>query len=650
MEATRILITKLIIWLIRAYQITISPILGHHCRFSITCSQYGINSILQFGILKGIWKICIRILQCHPLNFKKNKNYHSFQHEKTKDIVNMDSQRNFFIGIFLIISFILWQTWEIEHYYQKTHLNNLKDNYTNSYLNSKISSSTPPNNIQKNIVHSENKDIITVQTDVFLLKINKYGGNIEDAYLLKYLDNLNSQQPLRLLNSSKKYQYQTYSELTTNTNLSNEENQCKKFLYTDINNQNKYILKNNKNTLQFTLMHYDPNGIIYTKQYLFHRNNYFITINHTIDNTSIHSIYTRILGNLVQSQYYLPIPLKNNKNKIYLSSEYEGSAYSTNKEKYQKYSFNDMKHNNLNIHSIGGWVALLQKYFVVAWLPITPVNNVFHTTYIDDHYMSIGFQSDLIQIPPGQKKEFQTILWIGPKIQDHIKSTIAPNLNLVIDYGWFWFISQPLFKLLQLIHNYINNWGVSIILITIIIRIIMYPLTKAQYTSMAKMRMLQPKLVLIQEKYKHNKYQCHQKTIELYKKEKVNPLGGCLPLLIQMPIFLALYYMLSNSVELRHAKFMLWINDLSTQDPYYILPIIMGITMLLIQKLAPTTITDPTQKKIMTIMLTAFTVFFLWFPSGLVLYYIISNVITIIQQHIIYHGLSKKNNMNIHRS
>ena len=221
-------------------------------------------------------------------------------------------------------------------------------------------------------------------------------------------------------------------------------------------------------------------------------------------------------------------------------------------------------------------------------------------------------------------------------------AAIAPHLDLTVDYGWLWFISQPLFKLLKFIHSFVGNWGFSIIVITFIVRGIMYPLTKAQYTSMAKMRLLQPKLAAMRERIGDDKQRMSQEMMALYKAEKVNPLGGCLPLVIQMPIFPALYYMLMSSVELRHAPFILWIHDLSAQDPYYILPILMGITMYFIQKMSPTTVTDPMQQKIMTFMPVIFTVFFLWFPAGLVLYYIVSNPVTILQQQLIYRGLEKR--------
>ncbi len=244
-------------------------------------------------------------------------------------------------------------------------------------------------------------------------------------------------------------------------------------------------------------------------------------------------------------------------------------------------------------------------------------------------------------VAPGQSKEIKATLWVGPKLQNEMAAT-AKNLNLTVDYGWLWFIASPLRKLLSFIHSIVGNWGIAIIVLTFIVRGAMYPLTKAQYTSMAKMRMLQPKIQAMRERLGDDRQRMSQEMMELYKKEKVNPLGGCLPILLQMPIFIALYWALMESVELRHAPFFGWIHDLSAQDPYYVLPILMGITMFFIQKMSPSTVTDPMQQKIMTFMPVMFTFFFLFFPSGLVLYWLVSNIVTLIQQTIIFRQLEKK--------
>lgn len=555
----------------------------------------------------------------------------------------MDSQRHFVVIVFLIVSFVLWQFWDFESRQEcKFHdKNSVVD--SSLYLNQNSATVNNLNSNQEDCFISMSNSIITVKTDVLFVKINMYGGDIEEVYLVKYLENLKSMKSFHLLNKSSEFKYQAYSGfINSQVPINSDENQ--RLLYSNIyNNKSDYVLQNDQNELQLTLIHKTNNGVIYTKRYVFRRNNYAVHIYYTVNNMSTDPLKIQLFGNLEQSIHAAKAHEENeNEDSFIFYSSYKGLAYSTDKDKYQKYSLKDIKRTNLNVYTSMGWIAMLQKYFVAAWVPSIPKNNTFYTFYTKDDNIIIGFKSDPILIPINQTNELQSVLWIGPKIQEAMK-LVNPHLDLVIDYGWLWFISQPLFKLLQFIHYYIDNWGVSIILITLIIRLIMYPVTRAQYVSIAKMRMLQPKLISIQESCKHDKYLYHQRTIELYKSEKVNPLGGCLPLLVQMPIFLALYYMLSGSVELRHAKFVLWINDLSSQDPYYILPVLMGITMFFAQKLSPTTtIVDPIQKKIMTIMLAIFTIFFLWFPSGLVLYYIISNVITIVQQQIIYHELSKK--------
>ncbi|GAM65413.1 inner membrane protein translocase component YidC [Vibrio ishigakensis] len=321
---------------------------------------------------------------------------------------------------------------------------------------------------------------------------------------------------------------------------------------------------------------------------------------------------------------------------------YRGGAYSTENTRYKKYSFDDMQDRNLsqNLPNGEGWAAMLEHYFVSAWIPRDAAGaNVY--TRVVGNLGDIGVRLPNKTIADGQSAEIKSTLWVGPKLQNEM-AAVAPNLDLTVDYGWLWFIAKPLHWLLSMIQGVVVNWGLAIIVLTFIVRGAMYPLTKAQYTSMAKMRMLQPKLQAMRERIGDDRQRMSQEMMELYKKEKVNPLGGCLPLILQMPIFIALYWALMESVELRHSPFFGWITDLSAQDPYYILPLLMGASMFLIQKMSPTTVTDPMQQKIMTFMPVMFTFFFLWFPSGLVLYWLVSNIVTLIQQTLIYKALEKK--------
>ncbi len=281
---------------------------------------------------------------------------------------------------------------------------------------------------------------------------------------------------------------------------------------------------------------------------------------------------------------------------------------------------------------------MIQHYFATAWIPRAD-NNVLSTRTTSQYGYIQTKTSDTI--PAGTRKTLTATLWVGPKLQEQM-AAVAPSLDLVVDYGWLWFIAKPLHWLLSTIQTFVGNWGLAIIMLTFIVRGAMYPLTKAQYTSMAKMRMLQPKLQEMKERIGDDRQRMSQEMMALYKREKVNPLGGCLPLVLQMPIFIALYWALMESVELRHAPFLGWIQDLSAQDPFYVLPLLMGASMFLIQKMSPTTVTDPMQQKIMTFMPVVFTFFFLFFPSGLVLYWLVSNVVTLLQQTLIYKSLEKK--------
>ena len=320
---------------------------------------------------------------------------------------------------------------------------------------------------------------------------------------------------------------------------------------------------------------------------------------------------------------------------------YRGAAFSTSEDRYEKYDFDDIAEANLNKTTPGGWVAMLEHYFVSAWVPHAEDNNQLYTNYSNNQEAVIGFKAPAITIDAGQQGNTSAIFYVGPKDQEVLEK-IAPNLDLTIDYGFLWMISQPLFWLLLTIQSFVTNWGVAIIIITLIVKGGMYPLTKAQYTSMAKMRELAPKMAQLKERFGDDRQKMSQATMEMYRKEKVNPAGGCLPLLLQMPIFLALYWVFLESVELRHAPFVFWIQDLSAMDPYYVLPVLMGISMFVMQKMQPMTIQDPMQQKIMQYMPVVFSIFMAWFPSGLVLYWFVSNMISIAQMKVIFSGIEKK--------
>ncbi|AYN24914.1 membrane protein insertase YidC [Buchnera aphidicola] len=531
----------------------------------------------------------------------------------------MELQRNFFIFAFLFVSFLLWQEWQSQ---------SLKKNKTNETTNSRVYL-----NYKK-----EKKNQIIIKNDVLRLVVNMYGGDIEEASLLDYKDKLNSPNHFKLLETKSDFVYQAQSGLIGKDGPDSSMNNIRP-LYSA--KKNFFELRNNQKELRVPITFVGKNGITYIKNFILKSGRYDVHIEYDIDNSSNKNLELNIFGQLKQT-----IKLPKNRD-IYSGNfalqTFRGAAYSSSDFKYEKYKFDNIANNkHLNITTNDGWIAMLQQYFVVAWIPQTNIgSNIIYTSYLDNGTAIIGYKSSLINIPSNSKYIIKSKLWVGPEKQEEM-AAVAPNLDLTVDYGWLWFLSQPLFKLLSIIYNIIGNWGFSIILITFIMKGVTYPLTKAQYTSMAKMRELQPKINELKKNFGHDKQQMSREMMALYKKEKINPLGGCLPIFIQMPIFLSLYYMLIGSVELRHAPFLFWIKDLSDQDPYYVLPIVMGLTMFFIQRTSSNSISDPFQQKIMNFMPVVFTVFFLWFPSGLVLYYIVSNLVTIIQQKFILSNFKKK--------
>ncbi|MXP51422.1 membrane protein insertase YidC [Pantoea sp. SoEX] len=539
----------------------------------------------------------------------------------------MDSQRNLFLIVFLLLFIIFWQNWQMDHSVELANNPEIKNSSNNE---SNISGNT-----NKNISIKDKDQNILVKTDVFSLNISNYGGDIHQVELLNFAEGLGSNKPLKLLETNPLFLYQAQTGINGVDGPDNiEKNIRPKF----IAKKNYFEMRKGQNELKVPIEYTSKNGIKYTKIFIFKKGNYSVNILYNINNISKKPIKISTFGQLKQT---VELPKSRTVNNNFTLHNFRGAAYSTDKIRYKKYKFeNIIENENLNIKTKSGWVAMLQQYFASALIFNNEGINTIYTNNINNHEVTIGYQSSTIIIPPHTQKNISNTIWLGPELQDQM-GLLAPNLDLTVDYGWLWFLSKPLFKLLKFIYSFVNNWGFSIIIITFIVRGIMYPLTKAQYLSMAKMRMLQPKIQNIRDRFKHDNQKMGQEIMGLYREEKVNPFGGCLPLIIQMPIFLALYYMLSSCVELRHAPFIFWIHDLSAQDPYYILPIIMGVTMFIIQKMSPANITDPMQQKFMNFMPIVFSIFFLWFPSGLVIYYIVSNLVTIIQQQIIYRSLKE---------
>ncbi|QLB41590.1 membrane protein insertase YidC [Mannheimia pernigra] len=467
---------------------------------------------------------------------------------------------------------------------------------------------------------------ITVESDVLRLTIDTLGGDVVSSDLLKHNAELNSNTPFKLLQQDGTKTYVAQSGLVGKNGIDTNSGRPQYAV-----TANSFKLADGQNELSVPLT-FEKDGIVYTKTFTLKRGSYDVGVNFNIKNNTAETIevqpYGQLKHSVVESSGSLTMPT------------YTGGAYSSSETNYKKYSFQDMEKANLSINTKAGWIAVLQHYFVSAWVPNQDVeNNLYSRT--NNGVATIGYRGPLTTIAPNSEANLSSKLWTGSKDQKEMEEA-ANNLDLTVDYGWAWFIAKPLFWLLTTIQKIVGNWGLAIIGVTIVVKSLLYPLTKAQYTSMAKMRMLQPKIQEMRDRFGDDRQRMSQEMMKLYKEEKVNPMGGCLPILIQMPIFIALYWTFMEAVELRHAPFFGWIQDLSAQDPYYILPLLMGASMFWLQKMSPTPVADPMQQKVMTFMPVIFTVFFLWFPSGLVLYWLTSNLITIAQQWVIYRNLEKK--------
>ena len=319
---------------------------------------------------------------------------------------------------------------------------------------------------------------------------------------------------------------------------------------------------------------------------------------------------------------------------------YTGAVYYGPETKYKKESFDDIAKAPLDIVIVDGWVAMIQHYFMAAWIPPTQREETFYTKAIDGQRFIIGMYSPTVTIAPGGGTHtFSSRLFAGPKLQDTL-AQVAPGLDLAVDYGWLTILAQPIYWLLSTIHDVVGNWGWAIIILTILIKGAFYKLSETSYKSMANMRKLTPRMQALKDRYGDDKERLNQAMMEMYKKEKINPLGGCLPILVQIPVFISLYWVLLESVELRHAPFILWLDNLTAPDPYYVLPLIMGVSMFIQQKLNPPP-PDPIQAKVMMALPFVFTVFFAFFPSGLVLYWTVNQLLSITQQWYITRTIDK---------
>ncbi len=455
---------------------------------------------------------------------------------------------------------------------------------------------------------------IRIETDLYRAEIDTVGGDLRKLELLQHRADNSEVNFVLLDDAASPLLY------VAQTGLIGGDLPTHRSVFTSA--ADSYKMTEGSDRLEVRLTWTNQAGLQVDKIYTFNRDSYAIDVNYQITNNSASA--------LTPSVYYQILHDNQSNQGSFMMPTFTGGAYYTDTDKFKKISFSDMAKSNLSKNSKDGWVGLVQHYFVSAWIPKEGVNREFYTKQLSGNVFSIGSVSALGEIAPGASVSMPARLYSGPQTQSQLKA-VAPGLEYTVDYGWLTIIAAPLFWVLSSIHKLVNNWGVAIILLTVLIKLAFYPLSAASYRSMAHLRELTPRLQSMKEKFGDDRQKMQQAMMELYKTEKINPLGGCLPILVQIPVFIALYWVLLGSVEMRHAPFMLWIQDLSAIDPYYVLPVLMGLTMIIQTKLNPKP-TDPIQAKVMMIMPVVFSVFFFFFPAGLVLYWLVNNILSIAQQ------------------
>lgn len=474
-----------------------------------------------------------------------------------------------------------------------------------------------PTEITPTVAKTINSHDVVVKTDTMTVVLTTAGGDINKLLLRHYsAAKSHGKQFYPLLSATGKHIFVNENGLLGRRHYPNQNT-----LYTITHSH--YQLQPGHHHLRIHF-HWVQGKLRVTKTYVFTRNSYIVQVLYHVQNLGYKArniyLYNQFLhGPPPASHFYHSAPV------------YIGAAFYTPTGKYHKLPFPKMVKHPLHQKATGGWIAVSQHYFLGAALPSTQATAIFYSAVLPGPRYLVGYKSAKpVVVAPGATQTLTTRLFLGPK-QPLLLRAAAPGLRLTVDYGWLTILAQPLYWVLAHIENVTGNWGLAIILLTVLIKAIFFPLSAASFKSMAKMRKLQPRMAALKERHGKDKGALQAAMMELYKTEKMNPLGGCLPMVVQIPVFIALYWVLLDSVALRDAPFILWIHNLAAPDPYFVLPILMGISMVLQQMLNPA-MTDPMQRKIMMFMPVIFTVFFLFFPAGLVLYWVTNNVLSILQQ------------------
>ena len=556
----------------------------------------------------------------------------------------MDNQRLFlFVALSLVLMF-LWQAWEGNKRKDAT-VSSAPITTASSPATSPIPLSSTPstNNVAASAAATastsqqpipvaalalKSAQRVRVVSDLFVAEIDTAGGDLRRLDLTKYpvaTDKPN--EPFQLFNDTLPNLFIAQTGVVGSSSPAPDSDA----LFSSDNTE--YRLADGTDSIDVRLNWTHPDGITVVKTYTFHRNSYLVDVKVDVSNNSGKEwkgrVYRQLqrtkVGEVGQSSFV---------------NTYMGGVVSSERNKYDKVKFENMAEwKPLDSFYKGGWAAMLQHYFFGAWIPPQDQANHYYTNVLDQTRYIVGMMTEELAIATGASTTQTARLYAGPKDQHHLKD-VAPNLELVVDYGVLTIIAQPLFWLLDFFYRMIGNWGWAIVCLTIVIKLMFYKLSQTSYKSMAHMRRVQPKMQALRERYADDKQRMSQGLMDLYKKEKINPLGGCLPMVVQIPVFIALYWVLLESVELRQADFIFWIHDLASKDPFYVLPVLMGVSMFIQQKLNPP-VPDPIQQKVMMALPFVFLFFFAFFPSGLVLYWVVNNVLSIAQQWYITRSIER---------
>ncbi len=534
----------------------------------------------------------------------------------------MDNPRFFLYAAFALVLFLMWQEWQKDYSARPvtqpvtagdTQLPQRADDLPDLPATPVEARSSDPGPAAQ-IVRSEQR--IRVETDVLAIEIDSAGGDLRSLRLLDYpLKKDDPNTPFPLLSDELPVFFIVQGGLLSNDEVAPTHHATWRA------ERATYRL-GDADEVRVPLTFEDGTGLRVTKTYVFKRGDYEVGVEHRIENRRTELWQG---AQYFQLQRTAAVPVEPS----WFMPTYLGAAVNDG-TKYRKIDFDEIVAEPFAGDFPGGWTAMVQHYFIAAAIPPSDSVNHYYTLMLDGGRYAVGTRAPAISVAPGESTTLASRLYLGPKLQDRL-SEVAPGLARTVDYGWLTFISEPLFWLLDKIHSVVGNWGWAIIFLTVLIKLVFFKLSETSYRSMAKMRKVQPRMKALQERYKDDRQRLNQAMMELYKKDKINPLSGCLPILVQIPVFIALYWVLLESVELRQAPFMLWIQDLSARDPYFVLPILMGASMFLQQRLNPAPV-DPVQAKVMTFLPIVFTVFFAFFPSGLVLYWFVNNLISLSQQ------------------